>query len=109
MKRTRSLGKLAGGQGWALQAAESRQDARANPATKEPPTARLRLEQRRGKPVTVAALEGLDPEAMRALGKELKSRCGSGGTVKDGAVELQGDHRETLRLWLPTRGLRVKG
>lgn len=109
MKRTRSSGQLAGGQGWALQVAESRPDARVNPPTQGPPIARLRLEQRRGKPVTVAALEGLDPEALRALGKELKSRCGSGGTVKDGAVELQGDHRETLRLWLPTRGVRVKG
>lgn len=109
MKRTRSSGKLADGQGWALQVSASRPDVRANPPPKEPPTARLRLEQRRGKPVTVAALEGVEPEVLRALGKDLKSRCGSGGTVKDGAVELQGDHRETLRLWLPTRGLRVKG
>jgi len=109
VKRTRSLGKLAGGQGWAWQVSEGRPDAGANPPTSGPPTARLRLEQRRGKPVTVAALEGLDLEAMRTLGKELKSHCGSGGTVKDGAVELQGDHREALRLWLPTRGLRVKG
>ncbi|MDF1554910.1 MAG: translation initiation factor [Deferrisomatales bacterium] len=67
------------------------------------------MEKRRGKPVTVAALEGLDPEAQRVLGKELKARCGSGGTVKAGAVELQGDHRETLRALLPQRGVRVKG
>lgn len=109
MKRTRSSGKTAGGLGWALQVPESRPEGGDTPPHQGPPIARLRLEQRRGKPVTVAALEGLDPEALRALGKELKSRCGSGGTVKDNAVELQGDHRETLRLYLPTRGLRVKG
>jgi len=55
-------------------------------------TARLRVEKRaRGKVVTVVA--GLDPVGndLPALASHLKSRCGAGGTVKEGLIELQGD------------------
>lgn len=42
------------------------------------------------------------------LAKELKQRCGTGGTVKDGVIEIQGDHREVLVGELEKRGWRVK-
>jgi translation initiation factor 1 len=42
------------------------------------------------------------------LARELKQRCGSGGTVKEGRVEIQGDHRDTLVAELTRRGYRVK-
>jgi len=55
--------------------------------------ARLRLEKRaKGKVVTVVA--NLDPDGndLPALAAQLKAKCGAGGTVKDGLIELQGDH-----------------
>ena len=111
MKHTRSCSKKESGPGWALSTVDAKpgDNTDGGAAHPTPPLARLRVEKRRGKPVTVAALEGLDPEAPQSLGKELKTRCGSGGTVKAGAVELQGDHRATLRTFLPQRGVRVKG
>lgn len=47
---------------------------------------------RNGKNVTVIRGVSLDAVALAALGKELKAACGSGGTVKDGVIEVQGDH-----------------
>ncbi|HVM46011.1 MAG TPA: hypothetical protein VM582_08765 [Candidatus Thermoplasmatota archaeon] len=64
----------------------------------------VRLEQRRyGKNVTV--LSGFDPSVdLPALGKELKHQFGTGGTVKDGVIELQGDHARDARAWLEKKG-----
>ena len=59
----------------------------------EKQTARLKVEKRpKGKVVTVVS--GLDPNGndLEALAAKLKTKCGTGGTVKDGAIELQGDH-----------------
>lgn len=58
--------------------------------------ARVRREKRRGKSVTVIA--GLDPTAtdLAALAKQLRSSLGAGGTVSDGEIELQGDHRDKV-------------
>jgi translation initiation factor 1 len=46
--------------------------------------------------------------ALEALGSELRRRCGSGGTVKDGVVEVQGDHRDLVVAELAARGFTVK-
>jgi translation initiation factor 1 len=64
-----------------------------------------REKSRRGKVVTV--VRGLPPVELKAVASELKRLCGSGGSVKDGAVELQGDHREKVAAHLEARGLRV--
>ena len=53
-------------------------------------------------------VEGLPPEQIKATCKELKSKCGTGGTVKDGLVEIQGDHRDQIRELLESKGLAVK-
>ncbi|WP_243360085.1 translation initiation factor Sui1 [Fundidesulfovibrio terrae] len=45
---------------------------------------------------------------LEKLAKQLKQRCGSGGTVKDGVIEVQGDHRETLLAELKKLGYTVK-
>jgi translation initiation factor 1 len=47
-------------------------------------------------------------DALRELAGELKRRCGSGGSVKDGAIEIQGDHRDELVEELCSRGYRAK-
>ncbi|MGB3213103.1 MAG: translation initiation factor Sui1 [Desulforhopalus sp.] len=63
---------------------------------------------RKGKGVTTVSGLFLDPSDLQALGKELKRRCGSGGTVKEGVIEIQGDHRNAIIAELERRGLRVK-
>jgi translation initiation factor 1 len=60
----------------------------------------------RGKVVTV--VRGLPPGHLKPVASELKRLCGSGGTVKDGAVELQGDHRDKVAAHLAARGLQVR-
>jgi len=47
---------------------------------------------RGGKCVTLVKGVALDAAALAALGKQLRTACGSGGTVKDGVIEIQGDH-----------------
>jgi translation initiation factor 1 len=63
---------------------------------------------RGGKTVTVVSGILLDDAALKALAGELKRRCGCGGTVKEGEVEIQGDHRDLLVAELIRRGFRVK-
>ena len=63
---------------------------------------------RKGKGVTLITGLGLDPEELKALAKELKQRCGTGGTIKDGVIEIQGNHRDLLIELLQQRGFKVK-
>lgn len=51
---------------------------------------------RGGKCVTVVKGLALDAAALAVLGKQLRSACGSGGTVKDGVIEVQGDHCDVV-------------
>ena len=51
---------------------------------------------RAGKGVTTITGLPLAPADIDALATRLKKRCGSGGTVRDGVIEIQGDHRETI-------------
>ncbi len=59
---------------------------------------------RNGKSVTVVRGIALDSAALAQLGKEIKTACGSGGTVKDGVIEIQGDHAERVVEMLKKRG-----
>lgn len=63
---------------------------------------------RGGKAVTVVRGVPLDAAALLKLGQELKAACGSGGTVKDGEIEVQGDHVDKVIALLQQRGLHVK-
>jgi translation initiation factor 1 len=63
---------------------------------------------RKGKGVTVVKGVALNAEGLAALGKQLKTACGTGGTVKDGVIEIQGDHRETVIAALVKQGHTVK-
>jgi len=63
---------------------------------------------RGGKAVTlIRGLPLAEPELL-ALARELKRQCGSGGTVKDGTIEIQGEHRDTLVAELQRRGFAAK-
>ncbi|MEM7391200.1 MAG: translation initiation factor Sui1 [Verrucomicrobiota bacterium] len=63
---------------------------------------------RKGKGMTVITGVPLPPDQLRDLGKELKKQCGTGGTVKNGVIEIQGDHRDALIEVLKERGWTVK-
>jgi len=63
---------------------------------------------RKGKGVTRISGVPLDSSGVVELGKELKRKCGSGGTVKEGVIEIQGDHRDKIFEELQKRGWRVK-
>ena len=59
---------------------------------------------RGGKSVTLVKGLPLDAAALAVLGKQLKAACGSGGTVKDGVIEVQGDHCDALVATLQKQG-----
>lgn len=59
---------------------------------------------RGGKTVTVVRGLSLPPDGLAAFGKQLRTACGTGGTAKDGELELQGDHVERVIEWLGKQG-----
>ncbi|WP_137175992.1 translation initiation factor Sui1 [Massilia sp. HP4] len=59
---------------------------------------------RGGKTVTLVKGVALDPVALVLLGKQLRTACGSGGTVKDGVIEVQGDHCDLVMAMLARLG-----
>lgn len=63
---------------------------------------------RKGKGVTLITGIPLQGDELKALAKTLKQKCGTGGTVKDGVIEIQGDHRDTLLGLLQQKGWTVK-
>ena len=73
--------------------------------------ARLSIEKARRGGKTVTVVDGLprNEAFLAALARELKRACGSGGTVADGRVEIQGDQRDALRPLLAAKGWTVKG
>ena len=73
-------------------------------------TIRVGLDKKRraGKTVTVAMGFQHHDEALQAVAQTLKKKCGSGGTAKDGDIEIQGDHVEKVKAELLKLGYRVK-
>ena len=63
---------------------------------------------RKGKGVTVITGVMLPEKEIKALAKELKKKCGTGGTLKDGVIEIQGDQRDLLVSLLEKKGFKVK-
>ena len=63
---------------------------------------------RKGKTVTTVFGFDLDDQALKALAKDLKQHSGTGGTVKDGMIVIQGDHRDTVKGFLEGEGYTVK-
>ena len=73
-------------------------------------TVRVRREVkgRRGKTVTTVSGVPAPSDELRALAGELKRHLGTGGSVVDGSIEIQGDHRDALVAELERRGFTVK-
>jgi translation initiation factor 1 len=63
---------------------------------------------RKGKGVTLVTGVPLPVDELKLLAKELKQKCGTGGTLKDGVIEIQGDHRDSLVELLKAKGWPVK-
>lgn len=63
---------------------------------------------RGGKTVTVITGIPANSEAITTLAQQLKKLCGSGGTVKDGSIEIQGDHLDKIQTKLTELGYKVK-
>lgn len=82
--------------------------AAAVPATDGVVRVQRETKGRGGKAVTLVRGVPLAAGALAALGKQLKAACGSGGTVKDGAIEVQGDHVERVMGLLQGQGYKVK-
>ena len=82
--------------------------ARAMPAGDGIAHIRRETGGRAGKTVAAVAGLALDGPALVALCKRLKSACGTGGTVRDGVLEFQGDHRDALISLLAKEGVKGK-
>ncbi|MEI7106617.1 stress response translation initiation inhibitor YciH [Pectobacterium versatile] len=63
---------------------------------------------RKGKGVCLISGLDLDDAALDKLAAELKKKCGCGGSVKDGVIEIQGDKRDLLKQLLEAKGMKVK-
>jgi predicted translation initiation factor SUI1 len=89
--------------------AQSSDLPRSEPA-KKPVTVKVGRETagRRGKGVTTVFDVPLDEKGLRELAATLKQWCGTGGTVKDGRIEIQGDQRERIVTELEKLGYKVK-
>src|SRR4051812_3081746 len=83
---------------------EHRESAVTLPPAEQPLKVKLDTKKRAGKVVTlIDGFIGKD-EDLEKLGKELKTKCGTGGSVKDGQVLIQGDYKDKIVKWLQDWG-----
>ena len=97
-KRSRDTGVVWSSDDGDLRKARDADVARARELARAGGRIKVRRETsgRRGKAVTTVAGVPLDDVALKELAGRLKKRCGVGGSVKDGVIELQGDHRDAV-------------
>jgi translation initiation factor 1 len=99
---------------WSSEQGDLRQKSAKSAIAKSLPpqqqTAYLHRESkgRGGKTVTLVKNLVLSEEDLKSLSKQIKQACGTGGTIKDGVIEIQGDHRERIAEALRKLGYKVK-
>jgi translation initiation factor 1 len=105
------VGRVCPGCGWPARDCTCNQKAAGDESIPHGIVAKLRMEKKGRGGKTVTVVHGLPRNAafLKNLCQELKQACGTGGTVIDGAVELQGDLRERVRESLLKKGFVVKG
>jgi translation initiation factor 1 len=81
---------------------------RSLPAAQQTAAIQRETKGRGGKTVTVIRNLQLSPEDIKALAAQLKQACGTGGTVKEDTIEIQGDHREKIAAKLRQLGYKTK-
>ena len=87
---------------------DTQEQAETLPPSRQKLTVTIDRRQRAGKQVTlVSGFVGSD-EDLKALGKTLKTRCGVGGTAKDGEITIQGDLRDKVTALLQEMGYKAK-
>jgi len=72
------------------------------------PCVSLETSGRNGKGVTLVTGIVMPEAALEDLGKSLRQACGTGGTVKDGVIEIQGDHRDKVQQALARKGIQAR-
>lgn len=105
---TTGIGRVCPGCGKPAESCICRKQATQRPAGDGIIRIRRETKGRNGKGVTVITGVPLGESELQTLGKQLKARCGTGGTVKDGNIEIQGDHRDLILTELTKLGWTVK-
>jgi translation initiation factor 1 len=103
--------KYTRGEGWAYIPAEV-PDMPREAASLPPEEQKIQIaleKRRKGKVVTVVSGLALSQGDIKDLGKALRVACGTGGTVKEDMIELQGDCRDRAREWLERQGWGLRG
>ncbi len=87
----------------------NKKEKKETPVIPQETTLRVRLEKnhRGGKTVTVIYELPDNQKYFQKLAKKIKSTCGSGGTYKNNSIEIQGDHKEKVKLFLENLGFKV--
>jgi translation initiation factor 1 len=86
---------------------EKRKNAPPSPS-KYPDDGVIRVAREKRRASIVTLVTGVAQSEIEELGKVLRKRCGTGGTTKNGTIEIQGDHRDAVVAFLTADGKRVK-
>ncbi|MBT3606503.1 MAG: translation initiation factor [Candidatus Latescibacteria bacterium] len=104
------MSKRTNGQGWSLNTSDTQQvtqQTEIKPPEKQ--RAVFAVEKRKkGKKVTLIKNLALSDADLKDLARTLKTACGTGGTARDGEIELQGDCRDRARIWFEKNGYGLK-
>ncbi len=90
------------------QAPRERQQSKAAASNAMPNDGVVRVARERRRASMVSLVHGVPPAEIGTVAKALKKHCGTGGTAKQGVIEIQGDHREKIVAWFAAKGVKAK-